>query len=171
MDAMLSLEQQQTRAPIFTLPLQFEFYGDEGDTIIQFDIAEEVTQHLTAEGLNFEPVDWDFDPHNWVLSRFADNTGVNENAPPLPGEFSISSAYPNPFNSSTVIEYNIPYQSVISLAVYNQLGQMVTLLNEGVQQSGRHTVTLQADNLPTGLYFVRLESAGKTAINKIVLMK
>ena len=165
------LEQQQARAPIFTIPLEFQFSNEESDTLVRFEIAAEANQHLMVEGLDFEPNDFDFDPHNWVLSRFADNTGVDENSTVLPNEFAISSTYPNPFNSIAVIEYNIPYQTEISLAVYNQLGQMVSLLVEGVQQAGQHSESLQSADLPTGLYFIRLEGAGQTAMKKIVLMK
>jgi aminopeptidase N len=165
------IEQRQTRAPLYTLPLQFAFSDGESDTMVQFDMAEEVTQHLMVEGLTFEPDKYDFDPNNWVLSSFEDNTAVDEDSPALPTGFSLSSAYPNPFNSTAVIEYNIPYQSEINLAVYNQLGQMVQVLAQGSQGAGTQTAVLYGTDLPTGLYFIRLEGAGVILMKKIVLMK
>ncbi len=165
------LEQQQDRAPIFTLPLQFKFFNGESDTLMRFDISEEANQHLIVEGLDFEPTEFEFDPNNWVLSRFADNTAVDEDTPTMPNEFSSSAVYPNPFNSTAVVEFNIPYQSEINLAVYNQLGQMVSMLREGVQKSGNHLAILYSEELPTGLYFIRLVGGGKTAMKKIVLIK
>jgi hypothetical protein len=139
--------------------------------MVQLDMAEEVTQHLMVEGLTFEPDQYDFDPNNWVLSSFEDNTAVDEDSPALPTGFSLSSAYPNPFNSTAVIEYNIPYQSEINLAVYNQLGQMVQVLSQGSQGAGTQTAVLYGTDLPTGLYFIRLEGAGVILMKKIVLMK
>jgi len=165
------IEQQQTRAPLYTLALQFVFYNQESDTTIQFEMAPEANQHLMVEGLTFEPDEYGFDPNNWVLCNFVDNTAVGENAPSIPAKFSLSPAYPNPFNSTAVIEYNIPFQTEINLAVYNQLGQKVQVLAHGSQSAGSQTAVLHGADIPTGLYFIRLEGFGETLMQKIVLMK
>ncbi len=78
--------------------------------------------------------------------------------PLLPCVFILFPAYPNPFNSTTTIRYGLPYPSNVSIQVYNPSGQRIGTLFEGYRQAGIHTTTLPATNLPSGLYFVQLES-------------
>ncbi|HXG37817.1 MAG TPA: right-handed parallel beta-helix repeat-containing protein [Bacteroidota bacterium] len=85
-------------------------------------------------------------------------------------EFSISN-YPNPFNPSTVIRFTLPEAGMASLKVIDLLGREVaTLLNEE-RPAGTHQVQFDARTLPSGVYFYRLESAGKAAIQKMVLAR
>ncbi len=87
-----------------------------------------------------------------------------------PSSFVLS-VHPNPFNSTTTISFNIPTSSTISLEVYNPLGQRVQTLFEGRQQAGTHTANLIATDLPSGLYFVRLEASDQIATQRIMLIK
>ncbi len=89
----------------------------------------------------------------------------------LPIEFAITGIYPNPFNSSTTINYSIPTAINISLGVYNLLGQRVQTLVEGQQQAGDHRTILKGNDLSSGLYFVKLSSDNQSSISKIMLVK
>ncbi|HYQ86636.1 MAG TPA: T9SS type A sorting domain-containing protein [Bacteroidota bacterium] len=74
-----------------------------------------------------------------------------------PGEFAIRQNYPNPFNPSTTIEFNLPEASIVTLKVYNVLGQEVaTLLNREEMDEGAQSVEFNAANMPSGVYFYRL---------------
>jgi len=88
-----------------------------------------------------------------------------------PSCFVLQPAYPNPFNSTTTIKYNLPYQSNMSLKVYNTKGQQITTLFEGHEQPGIHTTTLTANNLPTGLYFLRLKASDQVFTQKVMLIR
>ena len=88
-----------------------------------------------------------------------------------PSNFILHPAYPNPFNSTTTIRYSLPYSSNISLQIYNLLGRRMTTLFEGYQQVGVYTTNLNAGDLASGLYFVRLEGAGEVLSRKVMLMK
>ena len=88
-----------------------------------------------------------------------------------PSFLTLLPAYPNPFNSNTTIAYTLPYQSNVTMAVYNPLGQRIATLFEGNRQSGSHTTILNAGNLPSGIYFVRLEGLNKSITSKIMLIK
>ena len=88
-----------------------------------------------------------------------------------PSNFILHPTYPNPFNSITTIRYSLLYPSNISLQIYNLSGQRMTTLFEGYQQAGVYTTNLNAGNLPSGLYFVRLEGAGEVLSRKVMLMK
>jgi hypothetical protein len=74
-----------------------------------------------------------------------------------PGEFAIRQNYPNPFNPSTTIEFNLAEPSIVTLKVYNVLGQEVsTLLNKEEMEEGERSVEFNAGNMPSGVYFYRI---------------
>ncbi len=100
----------------------------------------------------------------------------------VPTEFSLDQNYPNPFNPSTSIRYSLPEQTSITLAVYDVLGQRVTTLADGLQQTGTHTVSWNGTDfngiqVSTGVYFYRLEArntsthAGFVQLKKMMLLK
>ena len=84
--------------------------------------------------------------------------------------------YPNPFNPSTTIEYEIPEDGLVRLNVFNLLGRRVTTLVQGWQTAGRHQVDWTAlsprgQPLASGVYFYRLEFNGRTVTRKMVLLR
>jgi hypothetical protein len=96
----------------------------------------------------------------------------------LPKEFSVKQNFPNPFNPSTVIEFDLPVPSVVSLRVYTVMGQEVrALLKEQYFPGGHYSSQLDAGNLSTGVYFYRFtakpvnEQRVVQSINKMILLK
>ncbi|MBI1803971.1 MAG: T9SS type A sorting domain-containing protein, partial [Ignavibacteriae bacterium] len=85
--------------------------------------------------------------------------------------FALNANYPNPFNPSTLISYNLPEESNAHLVVYNLLGQQVATLVNEVQSEGAHSVTFDASNLPSGVYYYRLEAAGLSQVQKMLLSR
>ncbi len=88
-----------------------------------------------------------------------------------PAVYSLSSNYPNPFNPSTMISYEIGQSEHVKLSVYNVLGQEVMVLVNDVQQAGAHNVQFQAGTLASGIYMYRLEAGNFTSTHKMILMK
>jgi hypothetical protein len=85
--------------------------------------------------------------------------------------YSLSNNYPNPFNPTTTISYSIPEQSFTTLKVYDVLGsEIATLVNEE-KPVGTYENTLYAENLPSGIYFYRLQAGSFIETKKMVLMK
>jgi len=95
----------------------------------------------------------------------------------MPRNFIVSQNYPNPFNPATVIVYGLPFESKVSVIVYNSLGQMVDELVEETKAPGFHKVRWDAKSLPSGVYFYRVLAVavdGKSQfidIKRMVLIK
>ena len=88
-----------------------------------------------------------------------------------PEGFGLAQNYPNPFNPSTVINYQLPSNNVVSMKVFDALGREVeTLVNER-QSAGFHSVRFNAFNLPSGVYFYRVEAGSHVATKKLLLLK
>lgn len=91
--------------------------------------------------------------------------------PEVPVAYSLGQNYPNPFNPVTEIKYGLPEDVTVLLKVYNVLGQEVlTLVNE-FQSAGYKTVSFEANTLPSGVYFYRLQAGTFTELKKMLLAK
>lgn len=89
----------------------------------------------------------------------------------LPEKFSLSSAYPNPFNPVTRIQYEIPEASDVRLEVYNLIGQRVDVLVDGFRQGGTHNVQFDGTGLASGVYIYRLQAGNYNAVKKMTIVK
>lgn len=88
-----------------------------------------------------------------------------------PKSFTLEQNFPNPFNPTTSISFSLPTESKVSLEVYDVLGKVVrTLVNEN-RAAGSYTVTFDASNLSSGVYFYRLTAGENTLLKKMNLMK
>jgi len=86
-------------------------------------------------------------------------------------QFQLYQNFPNPFNGSTRIDYLLPWFSFVKLSVYDLCGRTVgNLINEN-KQEGKHTVEFESNNLPTGVYFYRLEIGQYSQTKKMLLIK
>jgi alpha-tubulin suppressor-like RCC1 family protein len=98
-------------------------------------------------------------------------TGVaNENGK-IPTEFTLSQNYPNPFNPSTIIKYSLPKSQMVTLRVYNIIGQVVATLISAHQNAGYYDVNFNADHLTSGVYFYVLRTDNFTLVHKMLLLK
>ncbi|MCC6475641.1 T9SS type A sorting domain-containing protein [bacterium] len=102
--------------------------------------------------------------HSSVASATPSNAGAVS-------EFALSQNYPNPFNPETSISYTLAEASRVSLKVYNIAGEEIATLVNGNENAGNHNVNFSAANLPTGLYFYRLDAGDFSATRKMMLLK
>jgi tetratricopeptide (TPR) repeat protein len=103
------------------------------------------------------------------------NPGIKSESVNNNEEISISN-YPNPFNPTTIIEYNLPIESNVKLEVYNSLGQLVNVLVDGNQSAGRQRVTWNGkdsfgNSVSSGIYFYRIKTNSLSQIRKMILLK
>ncbi|MBP1683654.1 MAG: Subtilisin-like serine protease, partial [Ignavibacteriaceae bacterium] len=85
--------------------------------------------------------------------------------------YSLSDAFPNPFNPITTIQYEIGELSFVSLKIYDLLGSEVAALVNEVKPAGIYEVFFDASGLPSGTYFYTLVTDNYTLTKKMILMK
>ena len=89
----------------------------------------------------------------------------------LPTEFGLNQNYPNPFNPTTEIAFALPNASMVTLEVYNVVGQRVAVLADGTFGAGNHIVTWDASAMSSGVYFYRLVTSEFVDTKKMLLVK
>lgn len=174
--------------PVFSDPTEFEVDDGSGPVIVRRDgthnfsnvPADSVfgkTILRVGDRISFLTgvVYFSFNRYKVCPRRNADFGTVTsvdiDHNPVVPTEYTLAQNYPNPFNPSTVIEYNIPRSGVVSLKLFNILGQEVQTLVSEVQDAGRYTVRFDGATLSTGVYFYRLQAAEFTQVKKMMLVK
>lgn len=85
--------------------------------------------------------------------------------------FRLHLNYPNPFNPSTTISYDVPTRSVVTLKIFNVLGQEIATLVNDEAEAGRHQVQWNAAGLPSGVYVYQLKANEFMETKKMVLVR
>lgn len=105
---------------------------------------------------------------NW----FGLATGVENVPAQVPDKFNLENAYPNPFNPSTNIKFNLSKAGIVSLKVYNVMGQLVkTIVDNTYKNKGEYTYSIDMDNFSSGVYFYTLTQGNQQITKKMILMK
>ncbi|MEX0747781.1 MAG: T9SS type A sorting domain-containing protein, partial [Rhodothermales bacterium] len=89
----------------------------------------------------------------------------------VPSAYSLHQNYPNPFNSSTAIRFGLPHAGEVRLAVYDVLGREIEVLERGIRSAGWHMVSFEAADLPSGLYFYRIEAGSYREVRSMLLVR
>jgi len=109
-------------------------------------------------------------PGIWGYAQLSDGgTGVKGGSPSIANQYRLNQNYPNPFNPSTEISFSLAKSEKVKLTVYNLLGKEVAVLVNGTRNAGSQSVTFDAKNLCSGVYFYKLE-AGSTVLSKKMLL-
>jgi hypothetical protein len=89
----------------------------------------------------------------------------------IPSSYNLSQNYPNPFNPSTTIKFAVVEGTDVQLSIYDASGKEVKQLVNGFRQAGNYSVTFDASDLSSGIYYYRISMNGFTSTNKMVLLK
>ncbi len=89
----------------------------------------------------------------------------------LPESDMLLQNYPNPFNPTSTIEFALSSKAHTRLTIYNLLGQLVDILVDKPLSAGHYEVEFNGAELPSGIYFYRLETGSKTLNRKMILIK
>jgi hypothetical protein len=96
--------------------------------------------------------------------------GASDSFIPHPSSF-ILSAFPNPFNATAQIRFDVPRSSFVNIAVYDLQGRLVDELASRVFDAGTHTINYDASARASGMYFVQMESGNFSSAQKLMLLK
>ncbi len=98
-------------------------------------------------------------------------TGVSGEIFNGPRNYELGQNYPDPFNPTTTISYQLPVAGMVSLKVYNLLGQEIADLYEGYRQPGKYQAILNAEGLSSGTYLYRLKAGNFVSTKKAILLR
>lgn len=97
--------------------------------------------------------------------------GIIKQYEEIPAEFSLKQNYPNPFNPKTTIVFNIPIKSFTTLKIYNILGEEIINPVHDILFPGTYKYEWIPDDIPSGIYFYRIESSNFTEVKKMIFIK
>ncbi len=107
---------------------------------------------------------------NITLSDTSD-TFIKEEDLSVPEDFTLLQNYPNPFNLKTAIRFTLPVDTKVTLSIYDSRGALVETLADSKMSAGIHTITWDADEHPSGIYFYSIEIEKIKIVKKCILLK
>jgi photosystem II stability/assembly factor-like uncharacterized protein len=111
---------------------------------------------------------------SWGMSMFKTTTSTItsvENNKFKPTSFYLEQNYPNPFNNTTIIRYSIPKEGIVTIRIYNILGEEVTTLVNEQKEAGNYQATFNSDQFTSGVYFYQIKAGEFTQTKKMILLK
>jgi hypothetical protein len=182
-------------AEVDSLPLtvemeveNFDVAAEGGDGVVQFRLNGNIMGYLLTDDpfaidslrsgnntIALELVSYDHLPLDPPAADSVQVTytpsAVQSREAPLPTEPYLAPAYPNPFNSALTIRYALPRTAPIRLEVFDTNGRLTATLKNGLSEAGSHSVTWQCPDCGSGVYWVRLTTAGRSLAAKVLLIK
>lgn len=119
-------------------------------------------QHASTDGKALGDLNWF--PNQLPLA-------VHQIPNSVPSKFNLSNNYPNPFNPSTTVKVSLTNNGITSLKIYNVLGQVVMIVDQGYKVSGEYVYNVNMDKFASGVYFYRLQQGANMITKKMVLLK
>ena len=148
--------------PIFSRPRDLVIEADGNLVMVDIDAYAEGMVAL----IRIDPVSGD----RTVFSFSSVVTGIEDEAD-VPERFSLTGAYPNPFQATTHIGYELQRPSSVELVVYDAVGRQVEVLVSSTQPAGLYEASFEAEGLPNGVYFYRLSAGSSTKTGQMVLFR
>jgi hypothetical protein len=150
-----------------------------GDTLWNSGFIYGYTKNWLAKGLGLARTQGEAGPVVYLIGAIIngrrygtitsiDEFGLGQN---MPSYFRLGQNFPNPFNPSTQIRFEVPHTSNVTIKVYNMLGQEIATLVNRLHNPGSYTVTFNASTLAAGVYVYRLQANKANLINKMLLIK
>jgi hypothetical protein len=131
-----------------------------------YDTPGSANKVFVSDGLIFVA-----DRSNLGIYRLTLNSVDDKITTDLPELFSLNPAYPNPFNSTAMISFNLNTPSMLSLTVYDMTGRQVASLHDGYLPTGVHRSAFNAEGLTSGVYLIKAAAAGQVMTQEVVLTR
>jgi len=110
-------------------------------------------------------------PDRVIVVEISDLTAITSNGTEVPSGYSLSQNFPNPFNPSTSIKFDLPKDGNIRLSVMDVLGREVSVVADEFKKAGSYTATFDASKLSSGIYFYSLQTKNFTITKKMILVR
>ena len=143
------------------------WYDDSTSLKLKYDIVK--AKNLAGTGMWALGYDGS-EPELWNVLQNSFTTSVR-NGSATPDQFILEQNYPNPFNPITMINYQLPMNSLVTLNVYDVIGREVATLVNEVQEAGSYTEKFDGSKLSSGIYFYTLRAGKFIATKKLTMMK
>ncbi|MBD3169064.1 MAG: T9SS type A sorting domain-containing protein [candidate division Zixibacteria bacterium] len=161
--------------------VQMDSSGFEGDSIYYETVTTDTTVDVTAQVVANTEFSWRARAYSsvgsgaysetWTFTYTGSPTGVDNPRDGIPNDYALNQAYPNPFNAVTMLNYAIPENQHVTLKIYNLFGQLVDVPVDEYQTAGYKSVTWDASNYASGIYFYKLEAGDYVSTKKMSLLK
>jgi hypothetical protein len=112
-------------------------------------------------------IDTTVTPNDFVVT----GVGSEKQVRPIPTSYNLRDAYPNPFNPSTTMRFDLPYVTHTRLQIFDMLGRVIATLVDETKQAGSYEVTWNASNISSGVYFYRLQAGSFVETKKLLLIR
>ncbi|MFB0516613.1 MAG: glycosyl hydrolase 53 family protein [Candidatus Neomarinimicrobiota bacterium] len=148
---------------------EYKFHIENADS----DGLEEGANRVLSIRPDFEATDTTL---HWVYFTQKQPVAIQDDARLAPVEYSLMPVYPNPFNTSTVVTYQIPDRSYLAISVYDLQGRLVRQLDSGIKEPGTHTLSWNGEDsngvgVASGVYYLVLKTGGSSFTRKMVLLR
>ncbi len=164
----LKIDQIQSKTNLFRMPVDVKVVFKDHDSLLT--IVDSLASQLFEFQFSEMPENVIIDPDNWILKTIRYST-VDPDIGYLPDKFLLTNPYPNPFNASTKFDIYLPYDTDSRIVIYDINGRLVEIIQESFQRSGYWELVWQPRNLPSGVYFIRLENSWVKLDKKVVYLK
>ncbi|MCB2199428.1 T9SS type A sorting domain-containing protein [bacterium] len=152
---------------LYSWELDGEELAGEDTNELNYTFNAEGTYIVNTTAWYETPGETPWDDHAWTVIVSTNSAGEE---PTLPIAYSVST-YPNPFNAEMSVRYALPTASQVQIAVYDLLGRQVAQFTPGLVQPGTHSWSFNARELPSGLYFLKVDAGQWHDIRKVTLLK
>jgi thiol-disulfide isomerase/thioredoxin len=110
-------------------------------------------------------------PINQIAFYDTINTGITKLGSEIPSKYELYQNYPNPFNPTTNIKFDITRNGIVKLEVYDITGRVMNTLVNGKLEAGKYAYTMNSSNMPSGVYFYKLETENYLMTRRMILLK
>jgi len=140
-------------------------YGDFNSLTFRYWVARE---NIEISEISIQTASAQEEPSLWLKEL---NFGGSIREPIIPSSFEIGPIYPNPFNSRAVLHYSVQEPGSLKLTIHNALGKEIVVLQNGYVEAGRYRMTVNADDYPSGIYFLLATTSHNSAKLKFLLIR
>ena len=153
----------------FTMPIQIKYTTpNETKTVTVFNNVIDQGWEIQVNG---QPQSVQFDPDNWILNDVIGTIPVDSET--VPTDYYLAQNYPNPFNPTTNIKYVLPVNSLVTLKIYDELGNYIATIVNETKKAGTFETMFDGRkfNLASGVYFYALTAGDFKETKKMILLK